>query len=126
MLEFRATAVEAYLGEFDIFVVHFDDQAEQYLQLRVPEVPDDPREVEPGYGCVEVEINSQLHSGYNCFSAAELGRDRFRLVLARDAELVRRFGEVLVTFEQDDAAFAELRQGLGRAFRDFPAFRVVA
>jgi hypothetical protein len=125
MLQFHATAVEAYLGEFDIFVVHFDDQAEQYLQLRVPEMPDDPREVEPGYGCVEVEINDQLHSGYNCFSAAELGRERFRLVLARDAALVQRFGEVVVTFELDDVAFADLRQGLERAFRAFPAFRVV-
>lgn len=126
MLQFHATAVEAYLGEFDIFVVHFDDQAEQYLQLRAPEQPDDPREIEPGYGCVEVEVNSQLYCGYNCFSAAELGRDRFRLVLARDATLVDRFGEVVATFDLDDAAFAELRQGLERAFRDFPGFRVVA
>lgn len=126
MRQFHATAVEAYLGEFDIFIVHFDDQAEQYLQLRVPEEPDDPREIEPGYGCVEVEINDQLHSGYNCFSAAELSRDRFRLVLARDTELVRKFGEVLVTFDLDDSSFADLRQGLERAFRDFPEFRVVA
>jgi hypothetical protein len=126
-MEFHAAVVDSYLGEFDLFVVHFDDGGGQYLQLRVPEAPDDPREVEPGYGCVEVEINDQLYGGYNCFSAADLGRGRFRLGLARDDRLVRRFGgEVVITFDLGDAAFADLRRGLERAFRDFPGFRVAA
>lgn len=126
-MQFHATAVEAYLGEFDIHTVHFDDGADQYLQLRVPEAPEDPREVKPGYGLVEVEVNDQFYCGVNCFSAAELGRDRFRLALARDERLVRQFGgEVVVTFEMDDEAHAQLRAGLERAFRDFPGFRVRA
>jgi hypothetical protein len=126
-VQFHATVVEAYLGEFDLHTVHFDDGHDQYLQLRVPEVPEDPREVEPGYGLVEVEANSQLYCGVNCFSAAELGRARFRLALARDDRLVKQFGgEVVVTFALDDAAFAGLRAGLDRAFRDFPGFQVTA
>jgi hypothetical protein len=31
----------------------------------------------------------------------------------------------VVTFDLDDAAFGELRQGLERAFRVFPGFRAV-
>jgi hypothetical protein len=62
-MQFHATAVEAYLGEFDTHTVHFDDGADQYLQLRTEEEPEDPREVEPGYGRVEVEVKSQLHWG---------------------------------------------------------------
>src|SRR5918998_277272 len=95
--------VEADLGGFDIHPVHFGDGHGRYLQLRVPEEPHDPRDVEPGYGLVEVEINDQLYSGVNCFSAAELGRNRFRLMLARDPELIRQFGKVVVTFDLDDA-----------------------
>lgn len=125
-MEFHAAVVEAYLGEFDIHTVHFDDGQDRYLQLRAPETPDDPREVEPGYGLVEVEINDQFYSGVNCFSAAELRRDRFRLTLARDAGLVGQFGRVVVTFDLDDDAFDDLRRGLGRVFRDFPAFCVEA
>jgi len=75
---------------------------------------------------VEVEINDQLYSGVNCFSAAELGRHEFRLMLARESELVRQFGQVIVTFDLDDVTFAELRRGLGRVFRDFPGFRDTA
>jgi hypothetical protein len=124
---FHATAVEAYLGEFDLHTVHFDDGGEQYLQILTPEEPEDPREVEPGYGTVEVEVNSQLYSGHNCFSAAELSRDRFRLTLARDERLVSKFGgEVVATFDLDDAAFDELKRGLARVFRDFTGFRVSA
>jgi hypothetical protein len=123
-MQFHATVVEAYLGEFDLHSVHFDDGGDQYLQILTPEEPDDPREVEPGYGCVEVEVNSQLYSGHNCFSAAELSRDRLRLALARDERLVKQFGgEVVVTFELDDPAFADLQRGLSRVFRDFPGFR---
>ncbi len=104
-----------------------DDGADQYPQLRTPEKPDDPREVEPGYGLVEVELNDQLYGGVNCFSAAELGRDRLRLALARDDHMAQQFGgEVVVTFELDDAAFAGLRSGLERVFRDFPGFQVTA
>lgn len=122
-MEFHATAVEAYLGEFDIHTVHFDDGQQRYLQIRTPEQPNDPREVEPGYGLVEVEINDQFFGGHNCFSDAELVRGRFRLVLARDDRLVREFGgEVIVTFDLDEAAFAELRRGLQRVFRDFAGF----
>ena len=123
MLEFHATAVETYVGEFNILIVHFDDEGGRYLQFQVPEELDDPRDFEPGYGSVGVEINDQLFSGSNCFSAAELERGRFRLVLARKAKLTERFGEVIVTFDLDDVAFAELRRGLERAFRDFPGFR---
>ena len=122
-MEFPAATVEAYLGEFDIHTVHFDDGQDRYLQLRTPEVPEDPREVEPGYGIVEVEVNDQFYGGVNCFSAAELSRSRFRLVLARDPRLVGQFGEVVVTFDLDDAAFGGLRLGLERVFRDFPGFR---
>src|SRR4051812_20465353 len=35
MLQFHATTVEAFVGEFDILVVHFDDGQDQYLQLNV-------------------------------------------------------------------------------------------
>ena len=123
MHEIRATAVEVYT-EKGVRVVHFDDQAERYLQLQSPEA-DDPVEFEAGYGKVHVEIDDHLHSGFNCFSAAELHRDRFRLVLARDPA-VTRFGEVVVRFEVDDAAFAELRAGLAVVFRACPGFRVTA
>ena len=125
-MEFQAMVVEAYLGEFDIHTVHFDDGQDRYLQLRTPEVPMDPREVEPGYGLVEVEINDQLYCGVNCFSAAELLRDLFRLVLDRDALLLERFGEIVTTFDLDDEEFAQLRQGLERVFRDYLAFRIDA
>jgi hypothetical protein len=38
---------------------------------------------------------------------------------------VRQFGgEVVVTFDLDDEAFADLRRGLERVFRDFPGFRI--
>lgn len=122
MFQFHATTVEAYLGEFAIFTVHFDDGQDRYLQLRAPEQLEDPREFEPGYGSVEVEVNDQFYSGYNCFSTAELARDRFHLIFARDDSLVRQFGEVLVTFELDDADFADLRSGLAHVFRDFTGF----
>jgi hypothetical protein len=123
MTRFHATAVEVS-SEFEIVVIHFDDGAEHYLQLQAPEV-DDPVEYEAGYGNVYVEVDSQLHSGYNCFSLAELGRGRFRLVLARDAGMLA-IGEVEVGFDLDDAAFAELRRGPTLAFRAFPGFRVAA
>jgi hypothetical protein len=120
MYEFHATAVEVF-AEDGVLTVHFDDQADHYLQLQAPET-DDPVEFEPGYGNVYVEVGTQLHSGFNCFSLAELGRDRFRLVLARD-EAMTRIGEVVVTFELDDGAFGELQDGLVSAFRAFPGFR---
>jgi hypothetical protein len=113
-MEFQAVVVEAYLGEFDIHTVHFDDGQDRYLQLRTPEQPHDPRDLEPGYGLVEVEVNNQLDGGVNCFEAAELFRGRFRLVLARDDRLVRRFGELVVTFDLDKEAFTALRRGLER------------
>ena len=122
MYEFHATAVEVYT-EDGVLTVHFDDRADRYLQLQVPEA-DDPVEFEPGHGNVYVEIGDHINSGFNCFSAAELSRDRFRMVLARDAAMTR-FGEVVATFELDDEAFGELRRGMEQAFRAYPGFRVV-
>jgi hypothetical protein len=49
MLKFHASVVEAYLGDFDIFVVHFNDEADQYLQLRSPEQSLNPRDIEQGF-----------------------------------------------------------------------------
>jgi hypothetical protein len=123
MRQFHATVVELYSEEEGILTIHFDDQADHYLQLQAPEV-DDPVEYEPGYGNVYVEVDDQYFSGFNCFSLAELKRDRFRIVLAREEELVRRIGEVVVTFDLDDKAFGELRRGLELAFRAFGSFRV--
>ena len=123
MRQFHATAVEIFSEQEGIRTIHFDDRADHYLQLQAPEV-DDPAEYEPGYGNVYVEVDDQLFSGFNCFARAELGRDRFHVVFDRDAELVRRVGEVVVTFDLDDAAFGELRRALERAFRAFGNFRV--
>lgn len=120
MRKFHATAVEVYT-EDDVLTVHFDDEGEHYLQLQSPEA-DDPDEHEAGFGGVYVEIDSQINSGLNCFSHAELDRRTFRLVLARDKNMVE-IAEVEVTFDVDDEAFAELRRGLTRAFRSFPGFR---
>jgi len=118
--EIHATAVEVYT-EFDVLIVHFDDGGDHYLQLRAPE--DEESEEEAGFGNVDVEVDDQAFSGHNCFSLAELGRSRFRLVLARD-EAMTRIGEVVVTFSLDDGAFDLLRRGLERAFRAFPGFRI--
>ena len=120
MLTFHATAVEVF-SEDSILTIHFDDQADRYLQLQAP-MADDPVEFEPGYGNVYVEVNDQLHSGFNCFSAAELARDRFRITFARDPAM-EKLGGVEVTFAVDDAAFAELRQALTVAFRAYPGYR---
>lgn len=121
MHEIHAAAVEVYTEE-GVRVVHFDDRADRYLQLQSPEA-DDPVEFEAGYGNVHVEIDDQLNSGFNCFAAAELYRDRFRLVLARDPAMIS-FGETVVRFDLADAEFAELRAGLVVVFRAFPGFRV--
>lgn len=120
MKKFHASAVEVSTDEGGILVVHFDDQDEHYLQLQAPEI-DDPDEHEEGYGNVHVEVDDQLHSGYNCFSLAELTRGSFRLVLDRDKDMMR-IGKVQVTFDIDDAAFSELRRGLSLAFRSFGNF----
>lgn len=122
MRQFTATVVESYADENGVMVVHFDDGGGHYLQLQAPEA-DDPAEWEAGYGNVYVEVDDQLHSGFNCFSLAELARDRFRLALARDADLVREVREVVVTFDLDAAAFDALRQCLGRVFRAYPGYR---
>lgn len=122
MYQFHATAVEVYT-EDEVLIVHFDDRADRYLQLQSPE-QDEPDEFEAGYGNVFVEIGDQINSGHNCFSAVELSRDRFRLVLARDPAMTR-FGEVVVRFTLDDAAFAILQRHLEQAFRVLPGFSVV-
>jgi hypothetical protein len=74
---------------------------------------------------VDVIVDDQHNSGFNCFSEAVLARDRFRIVFARDPHMTR-LGGVDVTFDLDDAAFAGLRTGLEFVFRAYPAFRVVA
>jgi hypothetical protein len=108
---FHATAVEV-LSEYDTRTVHFDDEKDQYLQLQTPESKADALDWEDG-------------SGFNCFSEAELRRDRFRIVFARDPHMTR-LGGVEVTFDLDDASFADLRKGLEFVFRNYLAFRVVA
>jgi hypothetical protein len=121
VIEFHATAAEAYTDENGVLVVHFDDEGDIYLQLQAPEA-DDPVEFEAGYGNVYVEVNDQINGGFNCFSEAVLGRDHFRIVFARDPAMVA-IGEVVVTLDIDDAAFADLRQALARTFRHYPGYR---
>jgi hypothetical protein len=120
---FHATAVQV-LSEYDTRTVHFDDQKDQYLQLQAPESEADALDWEDGYGAVDVIVDDQGNSGFNCFSEAILSRDRFRIVFARDPHMTR-LGSVEVTFDLDDAAFAALRAGLGFVFRAYPGFRVV-
>jgi hypothetical protein len=47
MPQFHATAVEIYSEQEGILTIHFDDQADHYLQLQAPEV-DDTVEYEAG------------------------------------------------------------------------------
>jgi hypothetical protein len=121
---FHATAVEV-LSEYDTRTVHFDDEKDQYLQLQTPESKADALDWEDGFGAVDVIVDDQHNSGFNCFSEAELRRDRFRIVFARDPHMTR-LGGVEVTFDLDDASFADLRKGLEFVFRNYLAFRVVA
>lgn len=123
MRTFHATAVQQFT-EFDTLTVHFDDEKGQYLQFQSPERREDALDWEDGYGAVDVIVDDQHNSGQNCFSEVELGRDRFRIVFARDPHMTR-LGGVEVTFDVDDTAFAELRAGLEFVFRDYPGFRVV-
>jgi hypothetical protein len=74
---------------------------------------------------VDVIVDDQHNSELNCFSVAELSRDRFRVVFARDPH-VSRLGGVEVTFDLDDAALAELRAGLAVVFREFPGLQCSA
>ena len=130
MKTFHATAVQQFT-EFDTRTVHTDDEKDQYLQFQSPEaddgtpdgVPDQALDWEEGYGAVDVIVDDQGNSGFNCFSAAELRRDRFRVAFARDPHMTK-LGGVEVTFDLDDAAFAELRKGLEFVFRAYPNFRV--
>ena len=124
MRTFHAAVVEQST-EFDTLTVHFDDGNEQYLQFQSPEKREDALDWEDGFGAVDVIVDDQHNSGLNCFSEVELRRDRFRIVFARDPHMTR-LGGVEVTFDLDDAAFAELRAGLTFVFRDYPGFRVVA
>jgi len=129
MLQFHATAVEVFTEEEGVLTIHFDDEAEHYLQIQAPETDDppedDPEEFEEGYGSVYVEVDDQINSGYNCFSRAELTRNRFRIFFAREPRLTER-GGVEATFEVDDDAFAELQRALTHAFRHFDGFHMAA
>ncbi len=124
MRTFHATVVESF-SEYDVRTVHFDDEKDQYLQFQSPERREDALDWEDGYGAVDVIVDDQHNSGQNCFSEAELRRDRFRVVFARDPHM-SRLGGVEVTFDLDAAAFAELRAGLAFVFREYPGFQVVA
>jgi hypothetical protein len=118
MRRFHARIVEVY-SEFEgILTVHFDNGAEQYLQL-LGSV--DGYEVE--YPGVYVEIDDQHFGDHDCFSLAKLRRGSCRLVFQGSAVL-DAIGEIEVSFDPDDAAFAELRQGLERVFRSFASFHV--
>jgi hypothetical protein len=120
---FHAAVVEQSI-EYDTLTVHFDNEKDQYLQFQSPEKREDALDWVDGYGAVDVIVDDQHNSGQNCFSEVELRRDRFRIVFARDPHMTR-LGGVDVTFDLDDAAFAELRAGLEFVFRDYPGFRVV-
>jgi hypothetical protein len=124
MLRFHALAVECFSEFEEVLTVHFDDEAEHYLALQV--WVEDCEENAAGLGMVHVEVDDQINSGYDCFRTAELRRGSFHMTFDSGEPSLAELEGVEVTFDLADEEFEQLRAALGRVFRDFKGYRLVA
>jgi len=121
---FHATVVEVFgtRGNTDEpLTVHFDDEGSRYLQLQ--EIPD--RYHDPESARVYVEVDDQGRAGGDCFAAAELARNSFRIALLGEPTL-DAIGELRVTFDLDDTLFQVLKSGLKSVFDGVEEYRCLA
>jgi hypothetical protein len=120
VLRFHASVVEVFVGDADQLTVHFDDEADHYLQLQVIPERDDEESAR-----VYVEVDDQSHAGGDCFSLAELRRGSFRMVFAFEPRLLA-FGEAEITFQLDDEVFGRLNEAMAEIFTGVTEYRAVS
>lgn len=123
MLRFHALCVECFSEFEEVLTIHFDDQAEHYMALQVWNEGFEDNAA--GIGMVHVEVDSQLNSVYDCFTAAELRRTSFYMCFDHSEQHLAQFGEVEVTFTLAAEKFEQLHATLSQVFREFRAYRVV-
>jgi hypothetical protein len=118
-VQFRATAVEAWEDkELGVITIHFDSGADQYAQFQGASegFEDDYYDL----GLIYLEINSQLYSGYDCFSSVTVAKDRLSILGISDNRMLEIASEVVVFFDIEGNQLKDVVSLLHKVFRDCP------